>query len=834
MERAPVVIDLAFGRKYVLRLLRVCPLLIASCLPAAETVAPVVPSANASKLERFAAQELSRYLTRLYTAASFPVAQREPASGLRILLGTRAELKTAGSYRITHAGDKAIVAGADPAGVLNGVYALLEKLGCGFYLSYDTMPAPRGGFSFAEWDLRDAPVVGDRMVFNWHNFLSSASTWELEDWKLYLDQAAKQRFNGMMVHAYGNNPMFRFTHNGQSKPVGYLASTERGRDWGTEHVNDVRRLIGGGMFSAAAFGSSAAAGDEAERSARATKLMRSVFEHARARGLKVTFALDVDTESANPQNIVRTLPASARISTGKLDLPNPDTPEGYAYFKAQVTQLLAAYPQIGRLAVWFRLNNTPWRDLTPEQLPAGWRKEYDKLEREWVGAKPDRLAGMLAVSKIVAAIGRALRETGHGEVELATGSWRLEFLGAADKLMPPGVALIPLDWSVIFDTAAGQKQLRAVQSGRKLIPVVWAHHDDRTYVGRPYTPFVNFTGLLAAAHSSGFGIIHWTTRPLDLYFKSLARQVWQATENEPLFETCDRMAADSFGPAQRCAGGEYLFAFATEAPMFGRETTDRFMDIALKEPAAIVAKARQRLKLLQRLDARRMTEGERSRLDYFRGLETFIAGFAEAHGAWDKTFDLLKAGAPGEARKQIAGTKPDEVIRKYALAAQAGGATRGEQALLISLNLRWLPYYHVLRQAVGLDPIRVKFGPTSHEALAQSPGHYTFYMDPERRQWLVWGAQETGAPEWRGEACEEIDRSGIRIDKPLTLQLRPIMKQALAPGQYRATLRLLEPSGAPAVRTMTLAVKDGQVELVVDERGSVLTALELAPLAASN
>ena len=26
-----------------------------------------------------------------------------------------------------------------------------------------------------------------------------------------------------------------------------------------------------------------------------------------------------------------------------------------------------------------------------------------------------------------------------------------------------------------------------------MVPIVWAHHDDRTYIGRPYTPFVLFS-----------------------------------------------------------------------------------------------------------------------------------------------------------------------------------------------------------------------------------------------------------------------------------------------------------------------------------------------------
>ena len=146
-------------------------------------------------------------------------------------------------------GQLGIIAGADARGVIYGVYAILEKLGCGFYLSYDAVaPARREAFSFDGWQLADRPLVRDRFVFNWHNFLSGCSTWNLPEWKAWTLQSQKQGYNAVMVHAYGNNPMVRFTFNGKTKPVGYLSTTVKGRDWSTMHVNDVRRLWGGEVF----------------------------------------------------------------------------------------------------------------------------------------------------------------------------------------------------------------------------------------------------------------------------------------------------------------------------------------------------------------------------------------------------------------------------------------------------------------------------------------------------------------------------------------------------------------------------------------------------------
>ena len=71
-------------------------------------------------------------------------------------------------------------------------------------------------------------------------------------------------------------------------------------------------------------------------------------------------------------------------------------------------------------------------------------------------------------------------------------------------------------------------------------------------------PFPGFASLLRWSGSPGYGIIHWTTRPLDLYFKSLSDQVWNASENETLDTTCQRMAERTFGVAARETATHYL------------------------------------------------------------------------------------------------------------------------------------------------------------------------------------------------------------------------------------------------------------------------------------
>ncbi len=818
--------------------------LVVECLGASVNLAkeasqqvPIITGPAANGVEKVAAEELAHYLKRLYPGTDFPVRAEQPTSGREILVGMPEawselarfvpanQLRVAESFRVTASGQTAVIAGKDPRGVLFGVYALLEKLGCGFWLSSESVPEPkRGPFDFSSWALEDQPLFADRIVFDWHNFLSSASSWELDDWRQYIRQAAKMRFNTIMVHAYGNNPIFTFHHNGQTKPIGYAATTRAGRDWGTQHVNDVRRLVGGEVFSGPVFGSSIGLAPEDRRGKAAVDLMQNVFAFARSRGLHVTFALDVDTESANPQNVIRTLPASARLQSGNVELANPDTPEGFAYYQGQVRQLLETYPQIDRLAMWFRTGGTPWRNLKPEQFPPDWKREFDAaLEKDpWLKKDADA-HGMFVMGKLLRTFQRVLRELGRTDVELAAGSWRLPFLRAADYFFPREVPLIPLDWETVFDNEKGQQQLRQVRSGRRLIPIVWAHHDDRTYIGRPYKPFERFASQLRANGGTGFGIIHWTTRPLDLYFKSLSEQVWQTTADRPLAETCADFAARSFGEAARQKGSQYLLAWLDGAPMFGRETSNRFMDVPLADFEGNMRRFVERRALLAQIDDASLPPQGRDRLAYYRDYERFMHSFYESHSALDQAAQLLKKGALGPARDALAKCRPEEVIRAYVQAATRDRISRGEQALIVSLNLRWLPYVVSLRQALGLEPVFIKFLPTQHEPLAQGAGTNTFYVDAEHRLWKGLGEKETGCRTFQLPAnavAEEFHETGLRIDKPVTLRLGAITGEKLVPGRYWATL-LLAPAptdntGSAEVELRGSRTADGLVHYTIN------------------
>jgi hypothetical protein len=811
-------------------------------------VAPAAPPAV-----RIAAQDLASKLKQIYPKDSFPVAAQEPATSEYIKVAVQ-EQSAAESFTISTVNQGnhkvGLIQGGSARGAVYGVYALLRKLGCGFYLSGDTLPPARqDAFSFVEFALSDRPLVADRLVFDWHNFISGCSTWNLKEWNQWTDQSQKMGYNAIMVHAYGNNPMVCYEFNGQRKPVGFLSTTIKGRDWSTMHVNDVRRLFGGQVFDSPAFGAEAALVPDEQRVDAAEKLMHGVFAHAAERAMGVYMAVDVDTGSANPQEVIQTLPESARFTisaqAGGLSgvsgegsrafwLANPDSPEGYRFYKTQVETLLKVYPQITTLVAWFRQGGTPWLEIKLTEFPPAWQTEYQAaLAKTPKASNYWHAPHMFAIGKIVRAFDRALKETGHEKVALATGTWDFKFLPGADLFMPPHVKLIGLDYNVLHERpqlgdAESRKPLAEVGAHRPVLPVVWAHHDDGHYIGRPYTPFPDFYSKLTDAKACGFGIIHWTTRPLDIYFASHAEQVWQSSKDKPLQETAADMAQRLFGSETRQTMGDYLYQWATKAPRFARETSDWFIDRPLTNITEVVEGCQQRLKTINAVNQNQLTASGRENLEYYKGLEEFIAAFHLTHGKYQDAQNHLKNKNIPAARQAMTECQPEPVIEQFARFSTHRGITRGEQGLVISQNLRWLTHLTRLRQTLGLEPVRINFAPTQHDKLAQSRGTFTFFFDDKRSIWECWGEEETqsaiialpaakalaaGLP----DAYTEICKTAITSDKPLSFTLRPIMARdsrgrggpaGLLPGDYQLHLILLDPESTTAgQRTFAMALE---------------------------
>lgn len=672
---------------------------------------PVVHSTSADVRCQWAARELSGFLGLIHTEHAFPVMNSIPADGDFILLGTAEdarswspalqvpEVEAKGGFAVRHmrSGGREIgmICGNDSRAVVDGVYALLEqKLGNGFYLHTNAFEAVmKGRFSFEKWDMSSHPLIQERVCFNWYNFISGVDAWNLPDYQNWIRQASRMRYNELMLHTYGWGPFTQFTYNGVIKPVDHLQNTTHGSHWGVKHTPDVRKLIGGEVFAdegpvfGADVGKIGYGGvTEENRVALAKAMLRQAMDYAvNTVGMGFNWSFDVDTTYANPQNIIVTLPEEDRFQVGKCWLARPDTDEGYLFFRKIIETTMKDFPAISKITVWWRggsgvefggLANT----MRESDLPQAWLEEYKASPLE---AKNNYGPGHLYHSKVALAFRRALDELGHSRVKLAYGSWwqndrnSTKNFAAANHFMPRGMPCYALDYHMVFGESRDyREQLKQTAGNRPLVVIEWAQHDDGKYMGRPYMPPADFATKLKDVGASGFGVIHWTTRPLDIFFKSVANQVWSNTANEPLTTTCEKMALDFFGASQSKVMAEYLHEWMTTAPAFGRETLDRLdgdgVGGAVKDFDLRAQDCDRRIAILLRVDTGKLSDAAMKRWKFFK-----------AHEEWIRLFHLAQKSKDPELRKQA-------ILKYVEMASVDGGMTRGEKGLLIQHNLKWL------------------------------------------------------------------------------------------------------------------------------------------------
>lgn len=469
-------------------------------------------------------------------------------------------------------------------------------------------------------------------------------------------------------------------------------------------------------------------------------------------------------------------------------------------------------------------------------MPESWQKEYDALiQQDPSAANLKQSVPAFGIAKVAAAWRKALDELGRKDMGLAVGSWGFEWVDGCAKFLPEPVKLIALDYNVTHgpgefrNPATMQRLDRAVQPGR-FMPVIWAHHDDGQYIGAPLRLYRNLGGELSKYHTGGFGIIHWMTHPLDLFFASHSRQTWSATLDESPAGTAKWMAGRCFGAANSEVMGHYLDAWASTMPFFGRETSDFFIDRPMNSfgnPEKVKKGCEDRLALLARADLSKMTEPQRNRHHYFAENEKFVSDFFKT----ETTFEQAKAAFGKKnmdlARKLMDECHPEALLERYAEMARRAGITRGEEGLIVSMNCRWIPHHVRFRQQLGIEPVRYNYGTTSHDHLAQAMGAFTFHASPDRKLWQTFGQRETGSEVFTthisGDGLtNEICAQGIQGSKPITISFAPILAQGsraglkrepLPAGEYRLTLFLVEPNaGNAGERVMRIELPGGKTE----------------------
>lgn len=181
-------------------------------------------------LETYAANELQRYLDRLFSVSSRVVSTPSERAECLFCVGRPAgfpdaETVCAGVPPMSDQGyllrnepwqnrPMLLIAGGSPVATLWGVYALAEQYGVRYLLSGDVFPEAGRPFFLPRIDKVFEPTFRVRMWKTMGDFAMGMEGWGMADYRPFIDQLAKLKFNRIRVSSGPSQPFLRMTVRG--------------------------------------------------------------------------------------------------------------------------------------------------------------------------------------------------------------------------------------------------------------------------------------------------------------------------------------------------------------------------------------------------------------------------------------------------------------------------------------------------------------------------------------------------------------------------------------------------------------------------------------------
>ncbi|NLF09541.1 MAG: hypothetical protein GX594_16405 [Pirellulaceae bacterium] len=516
----------------------------------------IVHSKEAGQMEELAARELWRYLARV-SGKPGTIMTDDAASPDRaaiVLLDVAGNNKLAAEIEkqekiavdVAALGDEGfrwkvvecrgkpalLLTAAKPVGVLYGTYALLEKIGVGFYLGGDTFPPAGSSLTVdASLDETHKPVFAIRGALPWGNLLNAA--WDPDDLRQYYEQLAKQRFNFVGFHQYdiepwcaypwqgnliGGNPL-RTSSDKYFMTVRRLPTAQFG--WGISDYYDRDPFTSRGRLEGK---------NREDQIRRSISLLADSMGHAHRLGLKVCLGFEL--------------------------FGDPTVPGVADHLEARIVAVLKNYPLLDY--IWFFQNEEASRKGW--DVPKG--SEVERLIREegetfaYLG-NPKRIAEAVRFSYHFNMAYRIVKKH-RPDLPIAINGWGGDrwllftdlFVGL-DKTLPNDVIFASQDNIDPSIEPTVSKAYSRVSPQRVCWPIPWWNSDGGGSRGDMWAPqcnvkpFVPLCRDVLAKRCQGMIGVHWCTRDVEEVAGYQARFAWNPTLTYEEFY--DDMAKRCFG-----------------------------------------------------------------------------------------------------------------------------------------------------------------------------------------------------------------------------------------------------------------------------------------------
>ena len=678
----------------------------------------IVVGPGAPALERFAAEELQRYLRLLY-GPTVPVVEHDAGGNTpAVLIGsprTNPAVASSGLARgwpstsdqgIVLRGSAAertwAVGGGSPVATMWAVYDLVERLGVRYLLSGDVFPDDPGPLRLPDLDVYVEPVFTERVWRLMNDEPHGPEMWSLAECRRVIDQIAKMKMNGIYFLTYPSHPFVHYEFRGVAKSTGVL-------DFGFRYPIDDdtigRELFGDASeFTNPEFRHCDGYEDMLEAGQR---YARAVFDHARRRGMRIGFGFSLtsttdefkerlsewapETQDAPADDDGRDYHRLGQLSMGAppggrafQDVDNPALAE---LAEVIVRAHLETYPEIDFIEIgssefraetvghehcWQRLDEkygiesvAPLEELVEQVRARGYHGE-GRAERE---LKAD-IEFLYFVDRLFAE-GRLLERLGRPDVEVLLSSVTEEMYPILGSVLPSnfGVgALIDYNLSLALPRLG---RLSALGGGfGKYVTLSVQDDMNSLLVSSEGARIERFLERMRDAGFKGWKSRYWSIGDLDHSVDYLARASWDAdlTADAAYDDYARRVFGEGCLPEMREAlrvleqNGEFqgttIFAVGFPYPSLMRRHFEMQRNFAGRtEPQAGLLQCHNTYtRLVKLLEAAlpKCREQGRARLEYMIGRARTCALFLET------AHTVERAGFASRAAEQARADKDPE------------------------------------------------------------------------------------------------------------------------------------------------------------------------------
>jgi len=397
----------------------------------------IVVASDAPPLEQYAASELQGYLSRLFGVSVRIVPAPGESTDATFFLGTSSSMAGVGPLpplsdqgfllRNTTWKDKPamLIVGGSPRATMWGVYELVEHYGVRYLLNGDVYPDSGQKFSLPQIDKVFEPTFRVRMWKTMGDFAMGMESWGMADYRPFLDQLAKLKFNRIRVSSGPTQPFLGLNVQGIKNKSATL--------WYGAHfpiTDDMpgRRLFGNepefwnpdlplpeATPTEAGYEKLIAAGQ---------KHTHELIAYAHSRGIESSF---VGTITDFPKEFAPLLPETAKVSQiGELTVSpgptvRPDNPQLVDLAGTILKTLVDTFPELDSYGFPVGTEWPSWIDL--------YQWAWEELDKRY------HISEVTSLDAVLQEAGKRVAYTGGAERALMQVKGDLAGLCFADQLL---------------------------------------------------------------------------------------------------------------------------------------------------------------------------------------------------------------------------------------------------------------------------------------------------------------------------------------------------------------------------------------------------------------